>query len=155
MFLIYIILSIILALIVLMYFIAVRIRFVFDTREQNMNLTLYWLYPFIRAQIFMKDKKPMLRVFLFGLKIYDKAVKSKKPLRRMPFKRIKLDNINVTAYYGFSDKFTVGVVSAALSFLSHYVKVFQNPDFLTFEDYIYLEAQGDVKIIPALISLAQ
>jgi hypothetical protein len=103
----------------------------------------------------MKDKKPMLRVFLFGLKIYDKAVKSKKPLRRMPFKRIKLDNINVTAYYGFSDKFTVGVVSAALSFLSHYVKVFQNPDFLTFEDYIYLEAQGDVKIIPALISLAQ
>lgn len=156
---VYFLILLVITIIILMYIIALKINFVFDTTEEKMRLTAYWLYPFIKAEIFMLNKKPMLKVSLFNIKIYEKAMKKKKSFHEnlRLVKDINVENINLTAYYGFNDKFMVGIISMLINYATQFLtieSIEQKPDFMAHDDYIFINADATMKIVPALKSLA-
>lgn len=148
-YLIIIVLLLVLIVARLMYIRALDIKFVFDTENKNVNLSLTWLYPFFRASVVLEDDKPMLTVYLFNKKVYKKAVKLKKQKNKKSnlLKSASPTDINILTSYGFKSPYVTGIVCGAMGTVQSFVNVksfTQYPDFSSLEDHIYVNLTAKV-----------
>lgn len=155
-------LLILLTIIIIMLFtVALKMDFIFDTNSEKMKLTMLWLDPFLKGEIFMQNKVPILEVYLFHLKLFKKALNQKRKTSNKAHgmqlvQDLKLNDVNLVAKYGLQDKFMLGVICWLVNFLPQFIKIDyfeQDPDFLANSDYIYLRVTADLNIMPTLKSL--
>jgi len=156
--LMFLILSIAVILIILLFTVALRVKVVFDTYKTDLNMTLLWLHSFLKALVTIEDTKPMLTLYLLNKRLFKRILKTGKgKLSSMQFvKLIDSKDIHVNAYYGFRDPFTTGITCGAINAASQFINIDSInhvPDFTTENDYIYLDASAKVNLGSTLIRL--
>lgn len=149
-------------LVILLFLFALRIKLVLDTDKSEITMTVLWLDPLIKAYVTSENAIPMLKVYVFHQLIFQRALN--KALNKGRNKRggtelVKLSrpkDVNVNVRYGFSDPFTTGVACGAINVASQFINIDsinQTPDFLSTDDYIYLDATAKVNLGSTLIRL--
>ncbi len=153
--LILLIIFIIVVLIVLLFLFALKIRLVLNTDNSEISVTVLWLYPFIRAFVSIENATPILKIYLFKKQILKRAIKG--VINRVKKKHggmelIKISDpkdIHVNVNYGFSDPFTTGIACGVINMASQLINIDsinQTPDFMSSNDYIYLDATAKVNL---------
>ena len=143
---------------ILLFKIALKINLVFNSDKSDLNLKLFWLDPFIKASVTIKNTKPVLTLYLFNRIILDRELnrgKSKHTGMEL-VQCTDAKDIHVNVKYGFGDPFTTGIACGAINVASQFANIDsinQTPDFMTTSDYIYLNATAKVKIGSTLIKL--
>ena len=158
--LIFFILLIAVILIVLLFTVALRVKVVFDTCKTGLNMTLLWLHSFLKALVTIEDTKPMLTLYLLNKRLFKKRLKTGKgkgKFKDMNFvKLVDYSDMHVNAHYGFRDPFTTGIACGAINSASQFINIDsinQIPDFITENDYIYMDASAKVNIGSTLVKL--
>lgn len=155
--LIYFILLILLFLIMLIFSVTLKIKFIIDTNSSDMNLSFLWLYPFLNVLIAFENEKPMLTVYVFKIKVFRMVVRSQKG-KTNGSNLIQLANptdINITTSYGFKDLYTTGVVCGAVNMVRGFINagyIRHFPNFMANKDYIYLNANAKVNIGSTIVN---
>ncbi len=138
---------------------ALKVIFTFDSDKENVNLIFEWLHPFLKAEVTIIDTQPVLTIYLFGKGIAERNLKrtKRKINNGMELVRnFKPRDINVYASYGFRDPSITGVTCGALNAVSQFINIdsLQNdPNFVTDNDYIYVNANAKFNVITALINM--
>lgn len=145
-------------LILLAFTIATKIIFTFNSDKSNMNLTLLWLYPFIKAVVTNEENRLILTVYLFKKSIFRKALKGRKQKSNNLelIKQVNPTDVTVNTSYGFRDPFVTGIACGAINIAAQFIdidSISQNPDFVTDRDYIYVNATAKVKLGSALVNM--
>lgn len=153
-----VVLSAVLILILLSFVIALKIIFTFNTDKSKMNLTLLWLYPFVKAVITNEVSGLVLTVYLLKKSIFRRPLKrsGNSPGNLDLISRVKPRDVNINASYGFRDPFLTGVACGAIGIVSQLINIGsikQNPEFVTDSDYIYVDATAKVNLGPALVNM--
>lgn len=156
--LILILFIIVAAFILLLFLAALKIKLVFDSDKPDINVTLLWLNPFIRAAITMENYKPVMTLFLFNKKILKRTLEQgKNKHNRMELiKQASIRDVHVNTYYGFRDPFSTGIACGALNIASQFINIDSinnTPDFMASDDYIYFDANAKLNIGSTLIKL--
>ena len=156
--LIFFVFIIIAIFIILLFLIALRIKLIFDSDRTDINMTLSWLNPVFKALVTVQDTKPILTLYLFNKRILNRTFKKgqNKPRAMNIVKLINPKNINVNAYYGFKDPFTTGIACGVINIASQFINIDSInhiPDFMTTNDYIYLDATAKVNLGATIIRL--
>ena len=149
----FIVLLFIFLLIILMFTEVIRIIFTFtlDSNRAEINLTIFWLYPFLKILVSNESGEFILSAFLFNRKAFRKVLgtgKEKTHVRDL-IKYVKLINVNANADYGFRNPFTTGVVCGAVNIASQFINIDSinhNPDFTADTDYVHVD--GSAKVNP-------
>ena len=161
--LIYFIITLLLILlffVMLIFSVALRIKFIIDSNNSDLNLSVFWLYPFLRVLIAIENEKPMLTVFIFKTKVFKKAVKAQKGKANQG-NLMQLANptdINVTTSYGFKDLYLTGVVCGVVNMIQGFINaryVHQYPNFTGIDDYVYVNATAKVNIGSAIVNFTK
>lgn len=148
------ILAVLIVILALLSTIALKIGVLLDTDDEIVRLEASWLKPLFEAEIFMENNMPIIEVFLFRHKIYKRQLKAKR--RGNIINRLwafSLKDVNMSAKYGFKDKFMVGMFCAAFNFITALINadyIEHTPDFTADNDYIYLKASADLDILSTL-----
>lgn len=143
-------------LVILLFLFAARIKLVFNTDKSEINMTLLWLNPFIKAFIAFENSIPILKVYLFNQLILQRALKRKKK-KRGGMELVQLSNpkeVHVSVDYGFRDPFTTGIACGVINVASQFINIDsinQTPDFMSSNDYIYFDATAKVNLGSAII----
>lgn len=145
-------------LLLLLFIVTLRIIFTFNSDRANMNLTLLWLYPFLKAVVTNEENNMVLTVYLFKKSIMRRVLKKgeKKTNNMDLVKQVNPKDVNIHASYGFKDPFLTGVACGAINVASQFINIDsiqQDPDFVTDKDYIYLDATAKVNLGSALVNL--
>lgn len=148
----------ILALFIFMIFtISLRARFIFDTEDSNMYMTLFWLPPLFKAVVEVTDTKPVLTIIVLNKRLLSKTLKNKKQhLDTQIIKKVSPQEFVINAYYGFKDPFSTGIATGMFSAISSLVdiaSVRHCPDFTASKDYIYVDASAKINLGTALLKL--
>lgn len=156
--LLFILLFIVSLLIILLFTVASKIDFNFDSTNSDMHLTLLWLYPLIRSVVVRKNDGFVLTVYLLNKKILTKQINQKQNVsgNRNILKNLNPTDIHVNTRYGFRDPFVTGLTCSAISMVSQFFNVEslrQKPDFLAINDYINLDATARLNLGNSLIKL--
>lgn len=155
--LLYVLLLILLSAIMLVFAVALKIAFTLDTRKENMKLVLFWLYPFIKITAEGSMTSPLLTVYLFRRKVYEglAAARGQAGRRSGIIKAASASDIRMDIDYGFRDPYVTGITCGsinAVSEIADFAELSQNPDFITDEDYIRLDATASVNIGSTLLN---
>ncbi len=145
-------------LIVLMFTVTMKIMFRFDSEESDINLTLLWLYPILKAVIAKETTGLVLYVYLFNKSIICKPLKARnqKSNKLELVRRVNPTEVKVDAFYGFRDPFVTGIACGAINIASQYINidsVSQTPNFVSDKDYIYVDATAKVNMGSAIVNL--
>ena len=94
---------------------------------------------------------PLLTVYLFKKKVYGGLVAAKGQTGRRTgiIKAASASDIRMDIDYGFRDPYVTGITCGsinAVSEIADFAELSQNPDFVTDEDYIRLDATAKVNI---------
>lgn len=152
------ILSVVLVLIILLFLVALRIKFIFNTDNSQMYITLFWLNPFVNAFINIENTVPVVKIYIFKQLIFTKELKRGKN-KHGGMELVKISNpkdIHVNVSYGFKDPFTTGIVCVVMNIASQIVNIDSinyTPDFIPSNDYICLDATAKVNVGTTLINL--
>lgn len=150
--------AIIAIFIILVFSVALRVKLVFDSYKEDMNMTLLWLNPLLRAQITMEDNSPVMTIYVLNKKAYSRKLKNKSH-KTGGMELLKLTNpkdIHVNTSFGFRDPFITGIACGAINVASQFINIEsinQNPDFTAENDYIYMDATAKVNSGFTLINL--
>ncbi len=157
---IFILLLIVAFIILLLFANDAKVRIVFDTEQNDMHLTLLWLYPFIKVIGTMENTRPVLNLYLFKKHLFSKALKFKKTANRIKktdlIKIIKPKEVSINTSYGFKNPSTTGITCGAVNAASQFINIdsLNNiPDFMAINDYIYLDAEASVNLGASLANL--
>lgn len=158
--LLYILSAIVLLLIILLFTVASKINFNFDTANSDMQLTLLWLYPLLRSVIAREDNGFVLTVYLLNKKIFKKHINGRQNVNsnKNILRKLKPTEVHVNTRYGFRDPFVTGLTCSIVSIVSQFFNVeslHQKPDFLAINDYINLDATAKLNLGNSLIKLIQ
>jgi hypothetical protein len=156
----YLLLLILFTLLILAFTVALRLVFVLDTDSERINLTLFWLYPFFKADVENNPSGLLLKIFLFKGKVYERPLLSGAGsgngggarLARMA----EPENIRINAEYGFSDPFVTGITCGAISAAADnldMVSLRQKPDFVSGRDYVQMDATAGINLGNMLVKL--
>ena len=149
-------------IILLLFAVDAKVRLLFDTDNDNMYLSVCWLYPFIKASGRMENSSPFLDISLFGMRIYSKKLTLGKSKKAKIFKKtdllriLKLKGLDIDTRYGFVHPSTTGITCGAVNSALQFINIdsFNNiPDFMSAHDYIYLDAKASVNLGASLINL--
>jgi predicted membrane protein len=156
--LIFIILIVAITFIILLFVFTLRIKLVIDSDKPEINMSLFWLNPFINAFVNIENTVPMLKVYLFKQLIMKKALKIRKK-KYGGMELIKLSDpkdVHVNVQYGFRDPFTTGVTCGVINMASQFINIDsinQTPEFMSDDDYVHLDATAKVNLGSTLIKL--
>jgi hypothetical protein len=144
-------------LVVILLAATLEVIFTLNSNNQNLNLTLLYLCPFLKAVVTNNDTKLILTIYLFNKSILRKALKKGKGKTNgiELIRQVKPTDINVSTSYGFRDPYITGVACGAINIASQFINIDSiqhNPDFNAGEDYIYIDATAKVKLGQALVS---
>lgn len=156
--LILLLLIIIAVFITLLFIESIRIKLFLDTDKTVMNMTVFWLYPFVKLLINLENSIPVIHFYVFNKQLFTKTLKKKKRKHNgiELVKIIKPKDIYVNAKYGFYNPFTTGIACGAINVAQQFINIdsFRHyPDFTTENDYIYLDASAKVNVGQAFINL--
>lgn len=145
-------------IIISLFTFALRIKLVFNSNNEEFDMTIFWIRPLFKGFISMVDTKPILTIFLFGKEIFKKVfLVAKRPQNKLDYWEITSPkDINVTANYGFKDPFLTGITCAAINIATQFINIDSinnNPDFATSSDYIYLNASANINLGSSLVKL--
>lgn len=148
---IYLIVLILLFMVILTFTALLKVAFTLDTRKENVNLTLLWLYPFLKVTAESNSSAPLLTIYLFNKKFYGKEINTKKTSTKNVdlVKAVSPSDVNFDVSFGFRDPFVTGVTCGAInaaSELIHFSSIKQSPDFTADSDYIFMNATAKVNI---------
>jgi hypothetical protein len=143
-------------MVILTFTAVLKIVFTLDTRKENINLTLLWLYPFLLITAESNNTVPLLTIYLFNKKIYGKELNTRKTGTKNNelVKAVSPTDMHFNVSYGFRDPFVTGVTCGAIYAASEYIRfasIEQSPDFIADSDYIYMNATAKVNIGNTLI----
>lgn len=155
--LLFIILAVVLALGLVLLAATLKIIFTFNSDRTDMNLTLSLFYPFLKAVI-TNESGLILTVYLLNKSIFTRELKpgDSKPGKMDLIKRVRPTDINVYTSYGFRDPAITGVACGAIGIASQFFNIrslYQDPDFVSDNDYIYVNASAKLKIWSALVNI--
>lgn len=151
-------LIIIIAVIITLFFVeAFRIKFVFDTDQLDMYMTIFWLYPVFKALVTVESNNPILIFYLFNKKIFKRTIKkSKRKSKNMEIiKTVIPKDININAKYSSNNPFLTGIICGAINTASQFINIDSikhYPDFFNDNDYIYLDANAKVNLGKAFLN---
>lgn len=148
---IYLIVLILLFMVILTFTAILKVAFTLDTERENIQLTLLWLYPFMKVTAESNDDAPLLSVYLFNKRVYGRKISLKKTgTRNADFvKSVSPSDVHFDISYGFRDPFITGITCGAIHAASEYmsfVSIKQSPDFVANNDYVYMDATAKVNI---------
>jgi hypothetical protein len=141
---------------------AAVITFKFNTIQDELFLFFNW-FDMLKGKLQMSDYAPFLTVYLFGFKIYSKAVKNtgkKNKKKKLPdyFKSLSIDNSYANIYYGFDDPSSTGITSGIIRILQAYFKgisIAQFPDFIPDKEYVSINAGTKLNIGKTILNYAK
>ncbi|MCR4436081.1 MAG: hypothetical protein QHH06_13705 [Clostridiales bacterium] len=149
--LLFIIAVIVLFLASLLFIVPLRIIFNLNTDKEKIALDMLWLYPLLKAAVVNEDAVLTLTVYLLGLKIYKRVLKSGNGKSgRMDFVRqVELTDIRVQGSYGFKDPFVTGIACGILNMASQFTDTGVlncSPDFAAGSDYIRIKGTANLNM---------
>ena len=147
----YVLLLILLFAVVLVFAVALKIAFTLDTKKEDIKLVVFWLYPFIKITAEGSVATPLLTVCLFKKKVYGSRINTRPQTSRGTgiIKAASASEIRMDIDYGFRDPYITGITCGSInaaSRLADFAELRHNPDFVTDEDYIRLDAAANVNI---------
>lgn len=159
----YTVLFILLLLAAIALTMTLRLRFLFNLDDHGMYINILYLYPLIKIVIRFEDNKPFLLVYLLKIRVFKTQLKTKKRSNRSNkgisfVKSANPTHVNVTTHYGFKDPYATGMVCGALSIAKNYIntdKINQFPDFISNNDYIYVDASANIKVGQTIVKYAK
>lgn len=156
--LLYVLIIAALLLIILLFTVASKIIVHFDTTTSDLKLTLLWLYPFLKSVVSSENGMFMLNVYLFNKRILKRHIKSsRQEMQNKSFiKKISPTNINISAEYGFKDPYFTALTFSAISMITNFFtleSLYQNPIFVSNDDYINIDATARLNIGRSLLKL--
>ncbi len=146
----------------LLFAVDAKVRLVFDTDRDYLELSVYWLYPVFKATGTLKDARPVIDLYFFRLHLLRKIIKPRKNDSKSGIKLSDLTKIftprdlRIETRYGFSNPSTTGITCGALNAASQFINIdFLNnlPDFMSARDYIYFDAKASVNSGASLTNL--
>ena len=149
--LLYVMLLILLFIIFLVFSVALKIAFTLDTKQEGIRLLLFWLYPLFKITAEGSITSPQVSVYFFKKMVYSgiRAVRKQAGSSTGLIKAVSVSDIRIDTDYGFRDPFVTGITCGSISAVSESVNAMelrQNPDFMSDEDYIRLDATAKVNI---------
>ncbi len=145
-------------LILLLFTVASRIEFHFDSAAARFKLAILWLYPFLKAEVSSEDSGYTLQLFLFNKRILKRIMNVNKKIsgNMYDIQRLHPTNIAIKAQYGFQDPYFTGMFCTVISMISQFFSVdslSQQPDFLAFDTYINIDATARLNLGRSLLAL--
>lgn len=144
---------------ILLFKIFLQIQLQYDSRKtEDINLTLLWLDPLIKAFVTIEDTKIILNLYLLRKLILKRTLKRDKQ-KNIELKYLRLSqpkDVHVHVNYGFHDPFTTGIAWGIINLASEFVNIDyldQAPNFLADNDYIYLHATANVNVGSTLLKM--
>lgn len=140
-----------LLLIVMLFYKSAVITFQFNTNSDELYLFINWFNMF-KAKVQMSDSIPFLTVYLFGIKIYAKALKNQKSKKKLTldnFRALAINGSYANIYYSFNDPFSTGITNGILKIIQLFSNDFtirQFPDFIPFKEYVFIKAGTNLNI---------
>ncbi|MDP4151848.1 MAG: hypothetical protein Q8865_00205 [Bacillota bacterium] len=136
------------------------VTFLIDTDNEDARVLIKWLDPFFNARVKMVNYRPFLSIYIFKLKVYSKAVKSRKKQGKSKGKGISiirslyLQDSYANMYYNLGDPFLTAVTDGALLISGTYLskmEINQIPDFYPDHAYIYFEGGTEIDLVKSWI----
>jgi hypothetical protein len=128
-----------------------KVNIVFNSDDAEMNMVLIWIKPLIKAEVYLKDTRLMLKVFLFNKKIMHRPLRRAKQENKGTgiVKFAEPEDVHMNVQYGFRDPFVTGIACGAVNASSQFINIDsfkETANFLTDKDYIYLNADAKVNL---------
>ncbi len=147
----------IIVLVLLLVFAAAKMVFTINSDKEQMDLTVLWLYPFLKIAVKNQDSKSVLTVYVFNRSIIRSVLKDRDRRGKLNIIRsLKLRDIYIDAGYGFRDPAITGVTCGAINAVSRFINIDSlqhRPDFFAVNDYINLNASAKFSVGTVLINL--
>lgn len=150
MILLYIILLLLIFLIVydLVRGIRVKIHAILTSNTMKMNISA--LNSLIRAVVDLESGTPYLTVYLLRARLFSvRLVRNKASHMGRMAQNIKIENLDVSASYGFNDPFITAMASGALGALASFFRINSlvlAPNFMSDEQYALMDASANIKV---------
>ncbi|NJD01594.1 MAG: hypothetical protein FIA99_03085 [Ruminiclostridium sp.] len=160
----YILLSIILLFIYLLFAAAMQVLFSFNTDKEDVSITILWLFPFLKAIVTVKNENPILTVFLFKKKVFEKELmpggheRTKSHLSLKLVRQVQPWDIHVNAAYGFRDPSVTGIACGAVNIATRFINIDSiehSPDFMADKNYISIDAAAKLNPGATLVNLSR
>lgn len=156
--LLFVLLALVLLVLILLFTVTSKLIFSFDTSRSDLHLTLLWLYPFFKSVVVNEDNGLVLNIYLLNKKVYSRQLRHKQNLQsnRSILRSFSPTDIHVDAQYGFRDPSVTGLACSVISAVSKFFNVEslrQEPDFLAYDDYIYVDATARLNLGHSLVKL--
>lgn len=166
---VYILLIVIAFFLLLLFAFDAKVKLVLDTDRNNMHMSVYWIYPFIKVTASIENSRPVVDVYIFRMHLFKKSIKagsqgvpskggkSGKGIRKTELLKIfNLKELSIDTKYGFTNPFTTGITCGALNTALQFINIdslSQIPDFMSAHDYIYFDAEASVNLGASLTNL--
>lgn len=143
----------------------VPLKITFNSDENlKFHILITWLNSLFIASIKNKDTIIFLSVYLFNKKILSKPMKSKTKNAKKSHTKNKLYYLrefkpyylNIYTSYGFKDPSTTGIVCGIINSLSELIyseNIYNNPDFVSEDNYFNINGIVKLNIVSTIIKL--
>ena len=143
---------------ILLFKIRMHIQLKYHSDESNINVTLVWLEPFIKALVTIEDLNIYLKLYIFDKLIINRKLKKQQTkLQGLDLiKKTDPQDVHVNVQYGFRDPFMTGISCGLINFTSEFIDVEsmnQIADFMARDDYIFLDATTNINIGSTLLKI--
>ncbi len=154
------ILIVLLALMTAAFVCPVRIRCVARLDSGGASVRLCSLYPLLKIIIFIEDNQPFVTVFVFKLKLYQRAIKRRKGKGNLTdwLRAADISDVSVDTRYGLHTPFATGIFQSILGIAAAFLKADSMqiyPDFIPDEEYVHIDASARVNIGNTIMNFAE
>lgn len=135
-----------------------QIKLQYHSEDNNINLTILWLEPFLKAFVNVENSKIHLKLYLVDKLIVNRRLKD----RRKKVKGFDLvqasnpKNAHLDIQYGFRDPFMTGITCGVMNLIYQFIDIEsmnQTPDFMASNDYINLDATANINVGSTLLRM--
>lgn len=147
-------------IIAIAFIIPAEVFFYSDTTSNEMRMNFDWLH-IVKAKVSLVNLSPYLSVYLFGLRIYSKPLKTKShgKLSGMDrFRALELHDSFIVANYAFGNPFYTGIACGIIPLLQSLLndtQIEEYPDFFSIEDYMKVRAGTKLYLGDSLVHFIQ
>ncbi len=150
MILLYIILLLLIFLIVYDLVRGIRVNMHAVLNSNTMKMHISALNSLIRVVVDMENGTPYLTVYLLRARLFSVKLARKKASHMCGMaKNIKIENLDVSASYGFNDPFMTAMASGAFGALASLFRINSlvlAPNFMSDEQYALMDASANIKV---------
>jgi hypothetical protein len=152
MYILLIILLLLTLIVLILLFTVITIRLEFNTNANELAVRLSWLNSLLTAKANVRSSNSSIDVYLGKIRIFSKVIKAlggKKILKWKLIRALDLNNSFANVYYSFDNPFSTGITSGVIQIIQSYlsgIKISQFPDFLSFDQYVYIIAGSELDL---------